>query len=576
MLFKAAMYLSLAICLSGIAYRVVRWFRTSVGPDVAGDSGTKRLRQAGRSMLQWLLPRNILVSVKVLFVDTLLQADLFRAHKVRWFFHMAVLYSFLLLLLMHAMDDIITRKYFAGYEPTLNPFRFLRNLFGLISLAGVLFFIIRRSRKQPFRSATNRSDLSAIFLLLFILVSGFLLEAVQIVSAPVFDEMVADYRGTDDPEETTPLKSYWAREYGVVFPEPIDVNDSDLLARGKEIHEESCAFCHARPTAAVVSYPLSVSIRSFARTLNAVRADIWLWHLHYVACFVGLAFLPFGKFFHIITVPFNLIIGHLGTPGAAKDANRAVRRAIGMDACTHCGICSIHCSVMPIYRVTENPNVLPSEKLRSVKSVAHGKKSEHKALIALSEGGVACTDCYRCTMICPSGIDLHDLWQASRNEMTKKGYSRPDHWVRERSASRWAELTARRQDMVPMHLPDEYLLRNMEPESFARCVQCTVCANVCPVVSVPKSLSSPEITPQQVMNLLRLDMRDLAMGSRMVWDCMTCYMCQEHCPEGIRVADILYELRSMAANRLQRVRFGKFGDPATDSGMERAAEEDRT
>jgi heterodisulfide reductase subunit C len=115
-------------------------------------------------------------------------------------------------------------------------------------------------------------------------------------------------------------------------------------------------------------------------------------------------------------------------------------------------------------------------------------------------------------------------------------------------------------------------LRNMAPETFSACVQCTICANVCPVVSLPGSLSSPEMTPQQVMNLLRLDMKELAMGSRMVWDCMTCYMCQEHCPQGIKVADILYELRNMGADRLKKVRLMESAASEKDAGLDYASE----
>ena len=63
-----------------------------------------------------------------------------------------------------------------------------------------------------------------------------------------------------------------------------------------------------------------------------------------------------------------------------------------------------------------------------------------------------------------------------------------------------------------------------------------------------------DLTPQKVMNLLRLGLRDLTLGSRMVWDCASCYQCQENCPEGIRVADIMLELRALAVDRLGAVR----------------------
>jgi heterodisulfide reductase subunit C len=66
-----------------------------------------------------------------------------------------------------------------------------------------------------------------------------------------------------------------------------------------------------------------------------------------------------------------------------------------------------------------------------------------------------------------------------------------------------------------------------------------------------------DLTPQKVMNLLRLGLGDLTLGSRMVWDCASCYQCQEHCPEGIRVADIMLELRALAVQRLGAVRGGR-------------------
>jgi len=567
MIFNTALYLSLFICVLGLIYRIAGWFRLSIGPDVAGESAVDRLWHACKTVLRALAGLRMLILFKILFIDVLLQADLFKAHKVRWLFHILLFYSFVVLVFMHAMDDMVTRALFSDYESTLNPYMFLRNLFGAIAFLGILFFILRRIRKKPFPKATSRTDIAAIVLLSVILLSGFLLEAVQIFSAPIFDEMVADYMRSDDPEETAPLKSYWAEEYGVVFPEAVDTESPELLYAGQKLHEDYCAVCHVRPISAFVSYPLSISMRSFANALNAIRADIWLWYVHFIACFIGLACLPFSKFFHFISVPLNLMIRTKSPQVGSDDWNRAVKRSIGMDACTHCGICSLHCSVMPIYRVTANPNVLPSEKLLSIQRIASGRHVDRNDYPAVSAGSLACTDCGRCTAFCPSGIVLHDLWQASKQELACRGFSGPDQWIRERSAGQWASLSEQC-GLPDIPEPDDYLLRNMAPEAFSNCVQCTVCANVCPVVSVPDSLSSPEVTPQQVMNLLRLNMRDLAMGSRMVWDCVTCYMCQEHCPQGIRVADILYELRNMGANRLQKVRFMESGKPEKDGGSD--------
>lgn len=570
MIYNITLYLSLSICILGLMYRIFRWFSISIGPDVEGESAVSRLRSAGKTMLRFFFSTRILNLFKIFLVDILLQARLFQTSKIRWLFHVILFFAFTLLVFMHAMDDQITRVLFSDYESTLNPFMFLRNLFGILVLAGVLFFILRRIQQKPFQKATNRSDLAAILILSFILISGFLLEAVQIFSSPIFDEMVLEYMGTDDPEEVAPLQSYWAKEYGVVFPEAVDMSQPERISAGQMIHEENCAVCHSRPESAFVSYPLSIQMRSFAKAFNSIRADIWLRYFHFIICFIGLAYLPFSKFFHMISIPLNLMIRNGKSRSEEDDPNKAVKRSIGMDACTHCGLCSLHCSVMPVYLVTANPNVLPSEKLLSVKKIASGKQPDQIGWAAVSDGSFACTDCFRCTQVCPSGIHLHDLWQASKKELKAKDHGKPDQWIRERSASQWGELFQKHR-ISDIAGPEDHLLRNMAPETFSACVQCTVCANVCPVVSVPGNLSSPEITPQQVMNLLRLDMKDLALGSRMVWDCMTCYLCQEHCPQGIRVADILYELRNIGADRLGKVRLVESAAPKKAAGLDCAS-----
>jgi heterodisulfide reductase subunit C len=44
------------------------------------------------------------------------------------------------------------------------------------------------------------------------------------------------------------------------------------------------------------------------------------------------------------------------------------------------------------------------------------------------------------------------------------------------------------------------------------------------------------------------------MGAKMIWDCLTCYQCQEHCPQNVKVTDILYELKYMAVAGVDEAR----------------------
>ena len=87
-------------------------------------------------------------------------------------------------------------------------------------------------------------------------------------------------------------------------------------------------------------------------------------------------------------------------------------------------------------------------------------------------------------------------------------------------------------------------------ETFVHCFGCQTCTTVCPVVM---NYENPQevvgLLPHQIMNCLGLGLTEMATGSKMLWDCLTCYQCQEHCPQNVKVADILYELRNEACRR---------------------------
>jgi heterodisulfide reductase subunit C len=37
----------------------------------------------------------------------------------------------------------------------------------------------------------------------------------------------------------------------------------------------------------------------------------------------------------------------------------------------------------------------------------------------------------------------------------------------------------------------------------------------------------------------------------MLWDCLTCFQCQEQCPQGVGVTDVLYELKNRATRQVK-------------------------
>ncbi len=459
-----------------------------------------------------------------------------RGGKLRWAGHTLLLLGFLPLFVLHAMDGIVTRPIFSGYEPTLEPWQSMRNALGLVALAGLGLLI--RHRAARLKTFSRAQDWTLLGLLAALLASGFFLEAAKIASPTDFERMTTDYFPEGEPEEILALKAYWATKNGVRFTQPLPATD-DALAQGRDLHEDRCAACHAPTATAFVSRPLS----RFLPASSAPWLASGLWHLHAGLSFLLLALMPWGKFMHPLSTPANLLLrgGRTDSPGSAP-------RGLGLEACTRCGQCSLHCSVAPSHRVLGNPDILPMDKLADLRAWLSGEL-DGASLANLVEGSHICTECLRCTQICSAGIDLHDLWMASKKALAATGRTGVDGEIRKRDAGQWArDLAALQLGKIGgsgSGLADR-------AESFWGCVQCTTCTSVCPVVAVsPDPSRDLDLTPQQIMNCLRMGLKAQTLGARMVWSCTTCYKCQEHCPQDVPVADILYELRQLGAKVLR-------------------------
>ncbi|MBW1765293.1 MAG: 4Fe-4S dicluster domain-containing protein, partial [Deltaproteobacteria bacterium] len=327
----------------------------------------------------------------------------------------------MLLLFMHALENIISSALFPDYASTLNPFLFLRTFFGLMIIAGLAISFYRRHILKTPRLMSNAMDHYAVIILAIIMISGFLLEGTKIVSFSNYQVMVEDYADFDDDESLNALESYWVAKYGVVSPNLKGPFDSDILDQGQELHEDSCAACHSRPQWAFISYGVAGIIKPFALGLDRAGVYKLLWYIHFLACFLGLAFLPFSRMFHIIASPLCLLINSVMDEGS-DPANIATRQVIELDACTHCGTCSLQCFVGITYEVIHNRNILPSEKMASLKKFISGKKLSEKDQKNIQEGLYLCTNCYRCTLVCPVGINLQDLWFNVRESFIQNGH----------------------------------------------------------------------------------------------------------------------------------------------------------
>ncbi|MCB2226358.1 MAG: 4Fe-4S dicluster domain-containing protein [Desulfarculaceae bacterium] len=550
MFFQLSLLIALVLCVAGLAYKVWTWLSVSVSATEkeAGYSPGQRASAVLGGLVRAVFSRKIWAMLRALILDGLLQARSLKHSVLAWAAHILVFSGFTGLLLLHALGTQITDNLFRNYYPTVDPWLWLRDAMGVMVMVGVCIIIARRILVPGLRMTTQRADRLAIILLAVIMLSGFGLQAVKITSAHEYQRMVEEYSMVESPEEKLALRSVWAADYGVVFPAGQTSTEPEVLELGRELNQDSCVECHAPAQHAFASYGLSRIIAPVALALDRANMPQILYYIHFLACFLGLAILPFTKFLHMLTAPllmgFNAVVGRAEMDPAAK----AFYRALELDACTHCGTCSVHCSVAPAVRVIPNQTILPSEKLAALGGLVRASNGNGPDPATVRQGAYVCTDCGRCTRLCPVGINLRDLWAALKEDLECKGLGKP---LPEMASAAWqAAEDSRQQAQVKV---DTRALRktlgySAQGANFSECYSCKTCTNACPLVFRSEHPADElDLLPHQVIFSVAVGMKEEAMGSRMVWNCLTCYQCQEACPNLVPITDIFYELRNMAA-----------------------------
>ena len=572
MFYSLSLYGALVIFVIGLLYKAGTWFSLRIGPEPTKASG--RLSSASKGVLAAIFSRRILVLLRAFLLDVVFQRKLMREDLLRWSAHILIYWAFMLLFVMHALDSLITANIFPNYSPTINPFMFLRDFFGFLVIVGVCLVIYRRFIVKAPRLKTNAMDHYAIVLLAVIIVSGIFLEGAKIGSYSIYRDMVKQYSGIEAPEEMKPLTAFWVENFGVVSADVRGPFPKELLEKGRELHETSCVSCHSRPRWAFMGNSVAVLGKGIAVKLDQAGVHTVLWYIHFLACFIGLAYLPFSKFFHIFASPLSILANSVMNRSDSETANLETKQALEFDACTHCGQCTARCSVGVVFETFGNINILPSEKIQSLKKAAFQKDMDKKEFLRILDGTYLCTNCHRCTDVCPAGINLEDLWFSMREGMFKRDYPElsllsPLSYYRglmrdAMPAQDYDKPLARARDAVTsgydlikdraeaIAVPasdggfaDKSL--SFQASTFKDCFGCRTCTNVCPVVA---NYDNPQeklgLLPHQIMYSLGLGIKDLALGSDMLWDCVTCYQCQEQCPQGVKVTEILFELKNLA------------------------------
>lgn len=579
MVFNALLYTSLFISIFGVIYKIYTWFSWKIGFSSRDISKSERLIAAFKGMVRVIFSAKILILIKVFILDVMFQKRILKEDFLRWAMHMLMYTGFVLLLLMHGLDKHITSSLFSEYYSTLNPFLFLRNFFGVMVIAGLTIAIYRRFILKVPRLKTNSMDYYAIIILSIIMISGFFLEATKITSISDFERMVNEFSDVDGEKDLKALESLWVHEFGVVSPDLKEPFEKKLLEHGREIHETNCAVCHSSPKWAFTGYALANILNPIALSLDRAGGSKILWYIHILACFFGLAYLPLSKMFHIIASPISLLANAVMEKEKSHPANIATRQVMELDACTHCGTCSLGCSAAVAFETLENENILPSEKMVSLRSLIAGKKLSSKEIKAVQEGICLCTNCDRCTVVCPVGINLKELWLNVQEDLIQKGYPEPlllspfsfvrglnrydipaHEYYKPLEAAKQAvagkfDLLIKQSPLVLQGRSVEEFNQLSKDNTFSYCFSCNNCTSVCPVVC---SFGQPEealgLLPHQIMRCLGLGLIEMASGASMIWDCLTCYQCQEHCPQNVNVTDLFFELKNLAIKNVERVK----------------------
>ena len=77
-------------------------------------------------------------------------------------------------------------------------------------------------------------------------------------------------------------------------------------------------------------------------------------------------------------------------------------------------------------------------------------------------------------------------------------------------------------------------------DKIRQCQQCGTCSGSCPTSSFM------EYGPREVIAAFRAGELDKVVRSNTIWLCTSCYSCTVRCPAGIKVTDIMYELKRLA------------------------------
>lgn len=133
----------------------------------------------------------------------MIQKQLARQSIFRWFIHISIFYGFLGLLLLSviavALETVIPQgsglSRYLLYGQGHNYYKLAGDIFGLLILLGLLLALYRRFVQRDRQLYTDQSDSVTLVFLLFMVITGFMLEGVRIALSPFSPELQYSFVG---------------------------------------------------------------------------------------------------------------------------------------------------------------------------------------------------------------------------------------------------------------------------------------------------------------------------------------------------------------------------------------------
>lgn len=365
-LFLAAETLALSIFAVGILAHIGFWLQGSLSRTNAGTPGARLYFLIG-SLGSVILSRGFfrLFSRDVVLGKTLLPRD-----PTRWPMHFPLALGFCILFFIGSLGNQFTDWGLINLDKDRPWFAFVNDAAGLLLLFGLLLALHRRYLLKLPYLRTFLDDRVLITLLLVSLVSGYVVEALRLSSG-----------GLDS------RASFVGSRVATLF---------SAGEASKDLH-------------------------------------MYVWWFHALVSLTFFAYIPYSKAFHVFVTPLTLLLNSLdhkdsfvSIDPSGNTPNFTVKQLIEFSGCTSCGECIRVCET---YKNREVDAIAPLIKLKEMKSnllnkyapawasrLLGGKKYSEEDLFTLSEAAFRCTLCGYCTKVCPSRIDLQNMWYSIRQE----------------------------------------------------------------------------------------------------------------------------------------------------------------